>query len=227
VLISLCIPCHNRASDLAHTIRNLIRCINNSPPAEIALLDYASTDDTQGIYREHINNRLAQGNIPTFHRYDGRDHYHMAHAWNLAVKASSGRYIVIMGADAIPTSQYLVEVRKAIAAGAQWMRGPHYKGIVCVERDLFFRIGGYDERMEWYGCEDRDLEARLWRSGAQFGILPDDLVHTIKTPNSLKVKGYRLKLSKEEMSRRNRRIFEENNRNGVVTVNGEEWGLWT
>jgi glycosyltransferase involved in cell wall biosynthesis len=227
-LISLCIPCHNRANDLAHTFPSLVRCINNSPPAEIAILDYNSSDDVAGLYREYMNKRLANGNVLSYLRYEGRSYYHMAHAWNLAVKASSGRYVVIMGADAVPEPGYLVEVRKLIALGAKWMRGPHYKGIICVARALFNYVGGFDERMEFYGCEDRDLEARLWRSKAQFSILQEGLVHTIKTPNAAKVAHYRLPLSKEEMSRRNHRVFEENNRNGTIIANeGREWGEWT
>lgn len=226
--ISICIPCHGRAYDLAESMPYLIEAANRGAPAEIAVLDYNSPDDVLAVVEWGRKMRLAPGVMLTYNRYTGRDYYHLTHAWNLAVKCSRWRYVAIMGADAILAPEYLVEARKLIAGKARWMRGPHYKGIVIVERSLFYQLGGYDERMEFYGSEDRDLEARLVRSGAAFGLMPDNLVRTIRTPDTLKVGRYRLSLSKAEMSERNRAIYEENEQRGVITVNaGQEWGAWS
>jgi GT2 family glycosyltransferase len=132
-----------------------------------------------------------------------------------------------MGADAVLAPNYVHELRKLIDSGCIWMRGKHYKGILCCQREEFVAAGGYDERFELYGAEDRDLEARLRRRGGKFGLVPDGLVSVIRTSNKDKVKNYRLNLSKREMSRRNHKILDENNANGVLVANeSKEWGSW-
>lgn len=225
--ISLCIPCRNRADDLAAGARHFVEACNGAPPAEVAVLDYGGDDDVRAAVEQMRRMRRREEVIFTYSRYEGRDYYHMSHAWNLAVKCSSGDYVALMGADARPSDRYLVEVRALIDRGAQWIRARHFKGIVCVERALFYRLGGLDERMEFYGSEDKDLEQRLVRSGATFGLLPDGVLSVKRTPNTRKVKGYRLPLTKAEMCARNRRYFEENKANKVLMVNvGKEWGAW-
>jgi len=226
MLISLCTPCHGRAADLAATMDARIETANASPPVEIVILDYASPDDVYSVWEANLNKPLEGGNTLVYRRYDGRSYYHMAHAWNLAVKASSGAYVAIMGADANPRRRYVSEARKLIAAGCEWMRGEYYKGIVIVKRDLFYAVRGYDERMEWYGREDKDLEMRLERTGAKFGLMPRRLAGTLRTPDSEKLRHYRLPLSKREMAARNKAIWMDNERRGVIAVNPDGWGRW-
>jgi hypothetical protein len=45
-------------------------------------------------------------------RYTGRDHYHLAHAYNLAVRASVGEYVAVMGADAVLSKDYVRTARQ-------------------------------------------------------------------------------------------------------------------
>lgn len=220
--VSICVPCGNRAADLKRTLPRMLAAADNSPPAEVVVLDYNSTD---GLWN-YIRTMLGKARL-VYRRYTGRDHYHIAHAYNLAVKASSGDYVAIMGADAVLAPGYVAEARKLIDKGCVWMRGRHYKGIVCVQREEFISAGGYDERFEFYGAEDRDLEARLRRRGGKFGLMPDGVVSVIRTPNARKVRNYRLDLSKAEMSGRNHEIYDQNVTDGVLVANrGKEWGQW-
>lgn len=227
VLISFCIPCMNRTHDLKKTMPSLVAAANASPPVEIAVLDYNSQDDL-AVYMKKI--LLAEAALDRnvwvlYNKYTGRDHYHQTHAWNLAVLASSGKYICIMGADAIPSENYVAEARKLIADGCVWMRGSRYKGILVCARQEFVSAGGYDERFEFYGKEDRDLEGRLARRGTKFGLMPSGLVTTIRTPNSDKLRNYRGRLTKKEMSGINKPIWLENEARGVLVANeGAGWG---
>lgn len=227
-LISFCIPCMNRTHDLRETMPHLIRAANASPPVEIAVLDYSSQDDLAAYMEEMLaGSQLNGGGWINYTRYTGRDYYHMTHAWNLAVLASSGEYIAIMGADAIPVEDYVVEARKLIADGCVWMRGRRYKGILICAREEFIAAGGYDERFELYGNEDRDLDSRLQRRGTKFGKMPSGLVSTIRTQNRDKVRNYRQKLSRREMSHVNKRMRLKNEEKGVLVANeGVEWGQW-
>jgi hypothetical protein len=215
-----------RTHDLKRIMPHLIEAANNSPPVEIAILDYNSPDGL-GEYIDWVRSmsNLDQENILTYNKYTGRDYYHLAHGYNLAALLSCGEYISIMGADAVLSPGYYVEARKLIEDGCVWMRGKRYKGIMLCRRDEFVAAGGYDERFEFYGGEDKDLEYRLMRRGKKFGLMPNGLVYTLRTGNAAKLKNYRLPMTKREMMERGSRIRAENNRNGVLVANeGVEWG---
>jgi len=220
MLISLCIPVMNRLPDVKRALPTWIEAVIESPPAEIVVLDYNSSDGLDDVIR-----RLDL-NIITFNRYIGRAYYHKAHAWNLAFRCSAGEYVTFMGADAVLGRYYVKEVRKLIEGGAVWMRGRHYKGIVCVERAEFEAAGGYDERMEYSG-EDKELEDRLKRRGAPFSLVPDGMVRTIRTPNAIKFANSRGQITKAEAVAHGAAIRAENAANGLLVANqGQEWGAW-
>ena len=227
--ISFCIPVHNRTHDLKRTLPHLLAAANACPPVEIMVLDYNSPDDLGQYIQDVLQaNRLEPGVVLAYARYTGRNYYHMAHARNLSVLASSGEYIVILSADIYPAIGFIEAVRRLIAErGYVWMYDERYKGVIVCQRQEFIAVGGYDERFEFYGPEDRDLDMRLRRRGDNFGLLPAGLVNVIRTPDSEKAKNYRLPLSKDEMSALMHPIFEENNAGGVTIANlGQGWGRW-
>lgn len=228
-LISLCIPVHARTYDLKKTMLYLIEAANASPPVEILILDYNSPDDLEeymGVVGSVAGVLLEGGSRVSYVKYSGRDHYHMAHARNLSVKASAGEYIVTLSADIFPSVDFVSVVREMLAEGDYvWMHGKRYTGAVVCERGEFVAAGGYDERFEFYGPEDTDLNARLTRRGGKMGRLPAGLLSVVKTPNEEKIRNYRLQLSKREMHQRMKAIYEENERNQIVVANeGKEWG---
>lgn len=228
MLISLCIPCGNRLHDLKRALPSWIGAANASPPVEITVLDYNSSDDLGAfigaVWRE---DRLSEDNALLYYRYTGRDHYHLAHAYNLAVRASRGEYVTVMGADAVLEDDFIIEARRLIAEGYVWMRGPRFKGILVCQRQEFVDAGGYDERFEFYGGEDKDLELRLRRRAAKFGLMPGGLVRALRTSNAAKVANYRLPLTKWEMMERGSKIRAQNVAAGVLVANeGRKWGQW-
>lgn len=230
MLISFCIPVHNRTYDLKRTMPHLVAAANACPPVEIMVLDYNSPDDLGEYVRDVLQaDGLGRGVTLAYAKYTGRDYYHMAHARNLSVLAAAGEYIVIMSADIYPVLGFLEAARQLIAErGYTWMYDERYRGVIVCKRQEFIDAGGYDERFEFYGPEDRDLDMRLRRRGDNFGLLPAGLLNVIRTPDREKAKNYRLALSKDEMSARMHLIFEENNARGVTIANlGRGWGQWT
>ncbi len=182
-------------------------------------MDYGSTDDLF----EYIKSL----DYATYYRYNS-NYFHKAHAFNLAILASKGEYFVLLGADAYPHRDYIKTIRQLIAQGCIWMRANELCGIIACQRQEFINAGGYDERFEFYGPEDRDLDLRLQRRGSKFGLVPNGLMSVIPTSNEDKVKNFRLKLSRREMSKLMRPIYEENSANYVLVANqGQAWGQWT
>jgi len=90
----------------------------------------------------------------------------------------------------------------------------------------FVEAGGFDERFEFYGKEDKDLILRLKRRGHKFGQMPSNLLTSILTPRKEKYKNYRLSLNRLEVYKRSKAIYEENIRNEVLVVNKGGWGSW-
>ena len=227
-LVSICIPAMNRTDDLRQIMPHLILAANASPPVEIVIVDYSSSDGL-GEFVQHVqaSGMLNGGSLLTYSRYEGRDTYHMAHARNLSVKASHGDYVLISSSDIVITAAYLDAIRAQIAQGCVWTYpAQRYKGVICVRRDEFEAAGGFDERFEWYGKEDKDLHQRLLRRGAQAGTVTAAL-SVIPTPWEKKKRNYRGHPSRSEMHRATLEIYRENCAAGVLVANeGQEWGSW-
>lgn len=223
MLISLCTPVMNRAADLKRTMPMRLAAAKASPPVEFVIVDYGSRDDLQEFV---FNLTPPEGVWVTCRKYPA-EHYHQAHAYNLAILAGSGEYFCLMGADTYPKPEYFPTVRTLIAGGAVWIEDPRYKGAICCRKKAFVDVGGYDERFEFYGPEDRDLADRLERRGYRKTCLPEGMLGNFYTPDVLKMANYRLPLSKEASSERMRKIYTENQRNHVTVVNREGWGRWT
>ena len=213
----------NRTHDLRQVMPSLIAAANASWPVEIVVLDYNSQDDL-AAYIETVDTKRAD---LTYARYTGRDYYHMAHARNLSVLASSGEYALISSADVGMHLDCIEGIRAKLGDGCIWVHhSDRFVGVICVERQEFIDAGGFDERFEFYGKEDKDLLARLKRRGASHAQVLDRLA-LIPTSWPEKLKNYRLPLSRREMGKRAKAIYYENIDRGVLVANWEqEWGQW-
>lgn len=207
----------------------LLIAANISPPVEIVVVDYNSQDDLRGYIKTVMNGFFEQGVSLTYRRYTGRDYYHMAHARNLTIRAASGDYIVISSTDIAFKDNYFDVIRQTIdETKAVWLRPEKYSGVIVCKRDELIAVGGYDERFEFYGPEDRDMEMRLRRHSGAPAVYPYDLIEIVRTSADEKAKNYRIKAdSYHDLSAMMRPIYEENEKNGVIVVNkGIEWGAW-
>lgn len=213
----------NRTHDLRKVMPSIIAAANASLPVEIVVLDYNSQDDL-GTYIETVDTGKAD---LTYSKYIGHDYYHMAHARNLSVLASSGDYVLISSADIGMHPECIAGIRAKLDEGYTWLHhSDRYVGVLCVARQEFIDAGGFDERFEFYGKEDKDLLARLVRRGAPRAQVPDQL-WLIPTPWPEKLKNYRLPLSRGEMSKRAKAVYHENIDNAILVANeGQEWGQW-
>lgn len=223
MLISFCIPVHNRLNDLKQTLPAVIEAARYSPPVEVIIVDYNSPDGLADYIARY------QSDCLIYRHYSGRQYYHMAHARNLTVRAAAGEYVIIWSADLYPTKPDLVQrIRRELALHHYvWIQPEQYSGAIVCERQELIDAGGYDERFEFYGPEDRDLALRLARRGAKFGYLTEGLIEAIRTPNREKIRNYRLSLSKREMADLMRPILEENIRERRLQANGgQTWGEW-
>lgn len=217
----------NRTYDLKKTMPYLIDAAKASPPVEVVVVDYNSQDNLA----EYIASVKKQEPdfLLTYRKYTGRDTYHMAHARNLSILSASGEYIVVFSTDLYPVKEFIPIVRQLIAdTGADWLyTGSRFVGVIVLKKSEFIAAGGYDERFELYGPEDKELNARLHRRGLKSAEYPAFL-GIINTPDEERTKNYRLKIDKHVMSGLMRQYYHQNIADEVMEANQNiEWGRWS
>ncbi len=228
MLISLCTAIKNRLDDLRQVMPARIAAANASPPVEIAILDCGSTDGLPEYMDELIDiARLDHGNFITYKRIE-REYWHVAKAYNMAVLMGKGEYIFHLMADASISRDCITHIRTLISDGCAWGMANHYCGNKFFSKDELIDAGGFDERFELYGPEDKDLHHRLLLRGSKFGQIPDGMITEIYTPDDKKLENYSIKGTKREFSRAMRIYYQDNIDNEVTVANqGKEWGTWT
>jgi hypothetical protein len=222
MVISYCVPCHQRQADLARAWPFILAAAGASPPVEVLVVDYGNPDPL-----------VAPPDIPpgvsvSLPRYVGRDYYHMAHARNLSVKAATGEYVVITCADILPTPGFFAMLRERLdETQADVLVCAKLRGVLVCARDKFLAVGGFDERFEFYGPEDKDLEQRLRRTGWPVASYPSGFLDIIPTSDAQKTAHYRLAIGKRAMHQRGLAILHEHQASGGFLANvGQPWGQW-
>lgn len=221
--ISYCLPCKNRLEDLKEALPSVMIAASISPPVEIIVLDYNSTDGLKDWM-----DAVSQVGPVTVRRvgYHGRDTYHMAHARNLSIITAVGKIIVSSCADVIVDESFFQVIREGFKTNeALFATGNNFPGVSAFLKEEFLNAGGFDERFEYYGPEDKDLNERLKRRGVLWGHYPEELLTLIPTPRLKKTEHYRTK-SLYQMWKLMQPIFKENKANGVLVANPDGWGRW-
>lgn len=222
--LSVCIPCHNRTYDLKKTLPINVKYAPFL--TEFVILDYNSQDDLIDYIRSLMNsNSLTKVNL-TYRKYKYADSYHMAHARNLSVLAAHGKYVIISSCDIIIKTGYYEQVMQYINLGYKFMEPSRYKGVITIEKTEFINAGGYDERFEYYGPEDKDLANRLVRRGLVPAVLDWRNIEVIPTPWTEKLKNYRAGITMNNAKEAMKRIYLDNEANQVLVANPGGWGSW-
>ncbi len=227
MILTYAVPCHSRLADLQLSLPSVFAAAALSPPVEVLVIDYAAPVPLATSLRVHTPGS-DDGNTFRIVRYTGRDHFHCSHARNIGIKQARGAYVMMGSADTELAPEMFSTLRKIIKRHAPlWLcPGPElHHGFVVGQRDELIAAGGFDERMEFYGPDDKDLVARLTRRGGRLEYYPYRLLHDRPTPKPQKFEGYRLPLTRDEMSAATRPFFEENTKRETRTANdGIEWG---
>jgi len=229
ILVSYAITCHKRTPDLLSVMPSVVNAANQSPPVEIVIVDYGKQEPLERVLNK-FRDGLSRENRLLVKVYRKRPYYHMGHARNLALKCANGEYIVVGASDIFLELDFFSAVRENFnRTNSTYLRSmtTGYIGILACRRDSLLDIGGWDERFEFYGPEDKDVLHRLDRNGAVIGYYDlDKLIRIIRTTNDQRTANYRVKMSKQEMSALGRQILEENDAKGVIVANeGISWGV--
>lgn len=196
ISISLCITCMGRRHQLEQTLPFSLQQAPDDD-VEFVLLDYNSPDGLSPWIKQTFSRELASGKLKLV-RTEKPKYFSMAHAKNAAHRHGLGQILVNLDADNFATAEYLADVRRVMAEGADvhafhnqdqgaWGGGC---GRVAIRWDWFYRLGGYDEQFEGWGGDDVDLVVRAEHLGARVHYAPSRLLKLIRHGDALRTENF-------------------------------------
>lgn len=188
--LSVIVTTKNEAANIVASLRPFWPFVD-SGEVELIVVDNASADDTQKLARESGARVLEKGPERSAQR-------------NFGVREAKAPWVVVLDADMIMPESTIREILGATgatgAADAYWIpevrtgeglrtkarnfERSFYDG-TCIDalrlfrKDLFERVGGYDESLI-AGGEDWELDIRILAAGAKCRILRGHLIHNEK-----------------------------------------------
>lgn len=227
MLLSFCTTCMDRLNHLQYSLPvNIATAQWLYPDVEFVILDYNSQDGLEIWVKENLKEHLLSG-LVKYYKSTEPQYFQMSHAKNVAHKLASGEIICNLDADNFLRPEFLTTVLKLFEKNGQIIlhgTGGAY-GKICLKKDYFLKLGGYNEDFEGWGIDDLDFirrarvhlnlkEANLWRF---------DL--TIDHGNDERVKKLRCK-DLSMMWNHNCAIADEYFKYKQYIVNvGREWGV--
>jgi len=179
--ISFCTVCRNRLHHLKETLLVNIRDNEEYAAVEFIVLDYNSDDGLETYIREHMQQHIDSGKL-VYYRTTEPTYFHRSHARNMAFKLASGDLICNVDADNYTGKGFAEYINQAFAAVSDICLSAIGKskgmkkdalGRVCLWKEQFMRIEGYDEMMSAYGFEDYDFVNRLELAGSRRVVIDD------------------------------------------------------
>jgi len=151
IQLSLITVCMNRAHHLLMSVPQVSAWPHHD---EHLVVDWSSTIPLQ------LDELPADSRLRLI-RVEGERRWNSSRAYNFAAAHSHGRWLMRMDADCWPTDQ--LNPAHLLHQAPLWVGegGEGRYGQFLMERSSFARIGGFNEFMEGWGFEDKDLHARL------------------------------------------------------------------
>ncbi len=173
-VISFCVTCRNRLWQLRQTLGMNLAALTGSH--NIVLIDYASSDGLSSWIWTNFEKDLRHGRL-TFFEVMNQVNWSVSKAKNLAHRLAAGSYLFNLDADNKISDTDIRHIEHAASLGVSCHQftgvfpdGSY--GRIGIPRDLFEKLGGYDEAMLPMGAQDGDLLTRVFRSGHKIIRLP-------------------------------------------------------
>ena len=177
--ISFCTVCMNRLHHLRETLpKNIADNISYSN-IEFIVLDYNSKDGLKDWIMTEMS-RYVQKGILKFYSTNEPNSFLRSHSKNVAGKQATGDIICNVDADNFigeGFSDFINNIfgtqKNCYLAVNRKKSNPDFYGRICLWKQDFWKIHGYDESMVGYGFEDYDLWNRLELLGRKVIYIED------------------------------------------------------
>jgi hypothetical protein len=228
IRISFCQSCMNRLYQLKETLTENLETVSKFPGVEFVLLNLNSKDELDDWVRDNCTPWIDQGVLVYFHDQQ-QEHFHMSRAKNLTHKAASGNVFVNLDCDnyigdTIPaiksTYRHYMDTVLHFTSG-KW-NGRYFDGTygrLATSRNVFYKLGGYDESFYPVGGQDTDYIDRAHKMGFKIARITDGSIRCINNSKDDTCKYTGATLPYDEMNTRNKKQSAANIAAGRLVAN--------
>lgn len=169
--VSIIVATLNNAASLRKTLKGLLR-VKYPAKVEIVVVDDGSTDRTRSMLEKEFSRfkRVKWLSIP---------HSGVCVARNTGIVRSTGKIVVNMDHDCIPTKDWLIKLVNGFSSkhvGIVSSYGYFGGTSTAFRRELLEQVGGYDEAYYYYR-EDTDLAFKIMERGYEFKLVEAEYEH--------------------------------------------------
>jgi len=183
--ISIVTTCKGRLAMLRQSLPRMAA----QPHAEVIVVDYDCPDGSGAwAAAEHPAVRVV--------RVPDAPLFNIARARNCGGQAARGEWLCFVDSDVVLDARFIEQALPRLSAGAFYTMAspePDAVGTVVCRRADFIALEGYDEVLQDWGPEDRDLYIRLAARGCRHETLPGDWIGVIKHDDAARVSFYGIK----------------------------------
>jgi len=225
--ISLCTTCMGRLHDLRQTLPKNIEDNRDYPYLEFVILDYNSDDGLEKWIRHNMMEHVESG-LLAYYRITEPRYYTMSHSRNVAFLAARGEIVNNVDADNWTNAgfaAYLNRLANQCPSKAIFAKGKRLlHGRIGFFKHEWEALGGYDERFDGYGHDDKDLLYRAWMTGFTLMWYGGRYVTRLSTPRAAKTARMRNK-NRKQTEEANKAASAQNLLRGRYRANdGLRWG---
>jgi hypothetical protein len=164
----------NRLNHLKHTLSQNILDNSSYKDLEFILLDYNSTDGLGSYVKRELAGYIKEKRLIYYYTPEPA-FFNRSHSRNVVFKLASGDILVNIDADNFTGKDFANYVNYEFQKNnniflstlhtRQLINKTDVLGRICVKKNDFMDIKGYDEKMMNYGFEDNDIMNRLELKG--------------------------------------------------------------
>lgn len=166
----------NRLHHLQQTLQRNMLDNSDYVNSTYLILDYSSNDGLENYIKENYSIEISQEKL-SYVRLEGAKRFNPSHAKNIAMCSAQGEIICNVNADHYLGKNFLARIAKLfvdsefpvvitpITVERNGKIASDLYGLVCLRKQDFMRVNGYDERI--YCFEDYDLINRLEMVGVK------------------------------------------------------------
>jgi glycosyltransferase involved in cell wall biosynthesis len=185
IWLSFCTCSRNRLWQLKKTLDHNLSVLSGG--VEIVLVDYGSKDGLAEWVWENFRESVSNKKL-NFFEVKNEVSWNVSKAKNLAHRLARGQYLFNLDADNFLNTKDIPLIQKAYHSNHpthQWsgVFGDGSFGRIGLPKDLYVKLGGYDESLLPMGGQDVDLFNRIIALGLRFAKLPE--VATAAVSNSV------------------------------------------
>lgn len=204
--VSVIICVRNGAKTIDRQLRALAGQVD-APAFELIISDNGSTDRTRAVVEEWMSG--GTGAVVEVRMVDSGQKPGIPYARNQGALHAKGRLLAFCDADDVVRSTWVAAIRRGTPSGLgggrvhavrtdgrpepgifddSLMRSvylPHVSGCnFAITRNAFMAVGGFDESLPPYGCDDLKFSWRVQEAGHPIHYVPDAVVDFTITPRS-------------------------------------------